>query len=49
MKGKRLITVDLLVLTRVYQLIFILKIKFTFLQNKLPQWGGKLYWAFTLG
>jgi hypothetical protein len=44
----RLSTVDLLVLTSLNQLLFlfVLQTIFTFLQNKLPKWGGHLYWAF---
>jgi hypothetical protein len=26
-----------------FQLLFIIKILFTFLQNKQPKWGGQLY------
>ncbi len=43
---ERLSTVNLLVLTRLDQLFVILRELFTFLQNKLPQLGGQLYWAF---
>ncbi len=39
----RLSTINLLVLTGLDQLLFILKIVSTFLQKKLPQLGGLLY------
>ncbi len=42
----RLSTVDLLVLTRLDQLLFYWKYYIPLLQNKLPKWGGQLYWAF---
>jgi hypothetical protein len=41
-------TVNLLVLTSLDQLIFILNIFLLMLQNKLPLWGGQLYYAFPL-
>jgi hypothetical protein len=44
----RLSTIDLLMLTSLDQLLFMLKILFTFLQNKLTQWGGQMYCAFRL-
>jgi hypothetical protein len=44
----RFSTVDLLVLTSLDQLLVILKHDLPFLQKKLPQWGGQLYWAFPL-
>ncbi len=43
----RLSTIDLLVLTIVDQLIFLLKKLFIFLQNKLLYWEGLLYWVFS--
>ncbi len=42
----RISTVDLHVLSSLDQLLFILKILFTFLQNNPPQWGRQPYWAF---
>jgi hypothetical protein len=42
----KLSTVDLSVLTSLDQLLFILKILFTLLINKIPQWGCELYKAF---
>jgi len=36
-------TVDLLAVTSLNQLLWILKTSFTFLQNKLPYRGGKPY------
>ncbi len=44
---ERLITIDLLVLTSLVQpIILYLKYYFPLLQNKLPWWGGQLYWSF---
>ncbi len=39
-------TLDLLVLTSLYQLLFKEKLNFHCLQNNLSVWGGQLYWAF---
>jgi hypothetical protein len=45
----RLSTVNLRVLTSLDQLLLILQTLFTFLQNKLPYWGGQQsYWAWYL-
>ena len=41
--GGGLSTFDLLVLASLGQLLFILKLLFTILQNNLPQRGGQLY------
>jgi len=46
--GGRLNTIDLLVLTSLYQFRFILKMFLPLLQNRLPWWGGQLYWAFPI-
>jgi len=43
---RRISTVDLLVLTSLNQLLFIMQILFTFLLKKLSYSGGQPYWTF---
>ncbi len=45
----RISTIDLLVRTGSDQLLFILKKYFSFILNKLSEWGGHPYWAFSFG